>query len=89
MSNKKGKKKSTKKEVVETKKVETKEEKISIFNRIRDYFYGVRAEMKRISWTTPKNLIKYSIATVVFVVICSLYIFVVDIVFAAIIGLLG
>ena len=88
MSKKKNSKKTTKKEVVKVEKKEVKESS-NIFEKIRDYFYGVRSETKRVSWTTPKNLLKYSIATIAFVVMCSLYIYVVDIVFAAIIRALG
>ena len=38
----------------------------NIFKSITKYFKGVKKEVSRIRWTTPKNLLKYSITTVAF-----------------------
>ena len=42
-----------------------KEKKENIFKRIFKYFKGVGKEFKRIRWTSFKDLVKYSIATVI------------------------
>ena len=40
---------------------------------IISYFKDVRKESKKIVWPSRKNLIKYSIATVVFIIIMALF----------------
>ena len=74
------KKEETKK--VESKKVSTKKnEKTSkgnIFKRIGKYFKGVGKEIKRIKWTSGKELVKYSIAAIAFVVFFGLYFYGID-----------
>ncbi len=50
----------------------------NIFKRIGRYFKGVLKETKRIKWTTGKELVKYSIAAIVFVVFFGLYFYGID-----------
>lgn len=86
MSTKKEKKVNAEKEVKkgkkttkETKKVEKKKEKKkSIFSRIAGYFKGVRKEISRIRWTKGKELLKYSIAAVSFILFFCVYFYVID-----------
>ena len=67
------------KETKITKKVETKKEKKkSIFSRIKGYFKGVRKEISRIRWTKGKELLKYSIAAVSFILFFCVYFYVID-----------
>ena len=61
----------------ENKHVE-KKHKENIFKRIGKYFKGVLKEIKRIRWTSGKDLLKYSIATVVFVLFFGIYFYAVD-----------
>ena len=71
------KKKDTKvAEVKKEKKV--KEKKENIFKRIGRYFKGVGKEVKRIRWTSGKELVKYSIAAVMFVILLGLYFYGID-----------
>ena len=63
-------------EVNKEKKVKVK--KGNIFKRIGKYFNGVSKEVKRIRWTSGKDLIKYSIAAVMFVVLFGLYFYGID-----------
>ena len=49
-----------------------KKKRVNIFKAISKYFKGVGTETKRIKWTTMKELVKYSIASVVFVVFFGL-----------------
>ncbi len=64
----------------ETKKKEVKQEKKSenIFKRIGKYFKGVGKEVKRIKWTSGKELVKYSIAAVGFVIFFGVYFYGID-----------
>ena len=55
-----------------------KESKGNIFKRIGRYFKGVLKEIKRIRWTSGKELVKYSVATVLFVLFFGLYFYGID-----------
>lgn len=67
---------------VDSKKIATKKtektSKDNIFKRIGKYFKGVGKEIKRIKWTSSKELVKYSIAAIVFVVFFGLYFYGID-----------
>ena len=77
------KKKSTK--VVEKKEKEVKEKKskkkskkekkkrFNIFKAIFNFFKGVKDEMSKVVWPTRRDMVKYSIATIIFVVVFALY----------------
>lgn len=64
--------------------VELKEEgeKISIWNKFMNFCHGVKVESKRVHWTTKNDLLKYSIATLIFVVFFSLFFYCIDAVYA-------
>ena len=71
--------KKTKHYIAEKKvKKNTKETKENVFKRIFKYFKGVGKEFKRIRWTEGKDLVKYSICTVVFVILFGLYFYTID-----------
>lgn len=55
-----------------------KEKKENIFKRIAKYFKGVGKELKRIRWTDKKDLFKYSICTLVFVLFFGVYFYAID-----------
>ncbi len=57
-----------------TKKVKRK----SIFLRIGRFIKDVVSELKKVTWPTRKNLISYTIAVLVFVVIMMGIIYVID-----------
>ena len=69
--------KKVNKKVLETKKVK-KEKKENVFKRITKYFKGVGKEFKRIRWTSAKELGKYSVAAVVFLLFFALYFYGID-----------
>ena len=48
-------------------------EKKNIFTRIKEYFVDVKKEASNVMWTSKKNLVKYSIATLVFMVFMCLF----------------
>ena len=62
------------KKVVKTKK----EKKENVFKGIAKYFKGVGKEVKRIRWTDRKDLLKYSICTLVFVLFFGVYFYAID-----------
>ena len=45
----------------------------NIFKRIKKYFVGVGKEIKRIRWTSGKELVKYSIASVILILFFGIY----------------
>ena len=59
-----------------TKKEKKKRE--NIFKAIGRYFRGVAKEIKRIKWTTGKELLKYSVAAVAFVIFFGIYFYGID-----------
>ena len=61
------KKTEVKKNTVEKNNKKERKNKGNIFSSIGRYFRGVAKETKRIKWTSGKELVKYSIAAVVFV----------------------
>lgn len=78
---KKEKKKETKK--VE-KKVEKDTAKKSLFVRFRIFCHGVKSEFEKVHWPSKKDMVKYSIATVFFIVFCSVFFYLIDVIFALI-----
>ncbi|MCI6107889.1 MAG: preprotein translocase subunit SecE [bacterium] len=58
------------------------EEKKSLWVRFRIFCHGVKSETKKVHWPTKKDMLKYSVATVLFIVFCSLFFYVIDIIFA-------
>lgn len=56
----------------------------NIFIKIKDFFTGVKAESKKVIWTSKKNLVKYSIATLVFMLFICLFFVGTDLIIALI-----
>lgn len=76
------KKKENLKEKKSTKKKGKQEEKNSLWVRFRIFCHGVKTEFTKVRWTTKTDMIKYSIATIIFIVFCSLFFYGIDAVFA-------
>ena len=72
--------KTKKEEIKNKKKKEIKKEKVNIFKKIAGYFKGVGKEIKRIRWTSGKELLKYSIASICFLVFFGLYFYIIDVI---------
>ena len=53
------------------------------------FFKQVKKELKKVSWPSKKNMLKFSITTICFVVIFSLFFFGLDSLFAFIKGLMN
>ncbi len=46
--------------------------------KIVDYFRGVKKEISRIKWTNKKDLLKYSVASIVFVMFFGVFFYAID-----------
>ena len=73
----------SKKETKKTSSKGKKKEKENIFERIANFFSGVKTEFKRVKWPLRKDMVKYSIATIVFIICCSLFFYLIDVILAA------
>lgn len=54
--------------------------KPSIFTRMKKFFGSIRSEMKRVTWPSRKELINYSVAVIVSLVLVGVVIAVLDMV---------
>lgn len=61
----------------------------SLLDKFMIFCHGVKSETKKIHWTTKQELIKYSIATVFFIVFSALFCFLIEIIFAFAQSLVG
>ena len=77
-------KKNTIKKVENTKKEKKHEEKKSLWDKFMIFCNGVKSEFHKVRWTSKNDMIKYSIATIVFIVFCSLFFYGIDTIFALI-----
>lgn len=72
------------------KKVEKEnKDKKSLWNRFMTFCHGVKAESKRIHWISKKELAKYSVATLIFVIFFSMFFYLVDVIYALVHLLIG
>ncbi len=55
----------------------------------KGYIKEVKSEMKKVKWPTKKEMIKYTISTLVFVIAFALYFFGIESLFAFVKGLIG
>lgn len=73
----------SKKENKKTSSKEKKKEKVNIITRIGNFISGVKTEFKRVKWPSRKEMVKYSIATIIFIIACALFFYIIDIILAA------
>ncbi len=71
---KKDKKKTTKKKV--------KEEKKSLWVKFRIFCHGVKSEFLKVHWPSKKDMVRYSIASIFFIIFCSLFFYLINVIFA-------
>ncbi len=57
--------------------------------KIKEFFVSVKKETAKIKWPTKKEMIKYSGATISFMVFFGLFFFVLDVVFAYFKSIMG
>ncbi len=75
-SEKKDKKKGTSKK--SKNKMSTQKSRHGIFK----YFHEVRVEISKVKWPSKKDMVKYSIATLAFILFFSAFFYIIDLVFA-------
>ena len=88
------KKNTVKKEVkvkndVQKHQKNSSEEKKSLFTRFRIFCHGVKEEFHRVHWTSKDDMVKYSIATIFFIIFFALFFYLIDVIFALIRSLIG
>ena len=59
-------------------KVKERKKRVNLFKSIKRYFTGVIKEIKRIKWTTGKELLKYSIASVLLIIFFGVYFYAIN-----------
>ena len=69
---------------VSKKSKESKENKKNFFVKFRIFSHGIKSEFQKVHWPTKENMIKYSIATIIFVIFCGLFFYAIDVIFALI-----
>ncbi len=57
-------------------------EKKGLFTKFRIFCNGVKGEFKKVHWTNKKDMLKYSVATIVFIVFCAGFFYLIDVIFA-------
>lgn len=69
------KKKEVKEETKQTKKEKVGQKKLKKDKKVKkeNFFVGVKNELKKVKWPDKKYIIKYSIVTIVFVLMFSLF----------------
>ena len=67
-------------EMVKSKKKEVKKE---------SFFKQVKKELKKVSWPSKKNMIKFSVTTIWFILLFSIFFFGLDSIFAFVKGLMN
>ncbi len=58
--------------------------KRGLFTFLRDFFSDVKKEATKVMWTSKKNLVKYSVATLVFMLFICLFFVGTDLIIALI-----
>lgn len=58
------------------------EDKKSLWTKFRIFCHGVVSETKKVHWPTRGEMVKYSLATIVFIIFCSLFFYLIEVIFA-------
>ena len=65
-------KKEVSKKKTDSKKTAKKEKK-SLWVRFRIFCHGVKSEFLKVHWPSKKDMVRYSIATIFFIVFCAVF----------------
>lgn len=93
-------KKSKKKELVEKKKDKNKKDskkkqddsrnkKVGFFGAIKNWFNSVMKEISAVRWPTKKEMVKYSIATIIFIIAFSIFFLIIELVMSFLLDYFG
>lgn len=64
------------------KKTQSTSKKVGLFKRIKNFFHDVKKELSYVKWPIRKDMVKYSLATICFVLFFSLFFYAIDLVVA-------
>lgn len=64
------------------------ENKPKVTGRIKSYFKGVKAELKKVNWPTKKELTNYTIVVLATVFVMTVVIWGLDVIFQNLVGLI-
>ena len=67
---------------VKAPKEQKKVEKEGLLTKLKNFISGVKTEAKRVKWPKRKDKEKNSLATIIFIVGCSLFFYAIDIIMA-------
>ena len=81
-SSKKGKETKKEDKKVVKKGNHDKEDQQSWFVKFRIFCSGVKSEFLKVHWTSKNDMLKYSIAVIFFIIFCSLFFYVIYVLFA-------
>ena len=84
-TNKSKQKQSTKKKTEKTatrKEAEKKNTKKIEKAQKESFFKGVRGEIKKVKWPSKKDMIKYSIATILLILFFAIFFYIIDVIMA-------
>ena len=73
-------KKESKKVVKKANKVS--QEKKSLWVKFRIFCHGVKSEFSKVHWPSKKDMVRYSIASIFFIIFCSLFFYLINVIFA-------
>lgn len=65
-------------------KVKQSKEKKNLWVKFRVFCHGVKSETQKVHWPSKKDMFKYSVATIIFIVFCSLFFYLIEVIFALI-----
>ena len=71
-----------KQEVVKEKKKKNNNKKVKVKKNNKKMLSGVRSEMAKVKWPNKKDMVKYSIATIVFVIFFAIFFYCIDLLLA-------
>lgn len=59
-----------------------KEDKKSLWVKFRIFCHGVKSEFLKVHWPGKKDMVRYSVSTIFFVVFCALFFYLINVIFA-------
>lgn len=78
----KNKAKKSEKKVERKVKKNSSNDKKSLWAKFRIFCNGVKSEFGKVHWPDKKDMLKYSIATIVFIILLALFFYVIEVIFA-------
>ena len=58
------------------------EKKKSLWEKFMIFCHGVKSEFSKVHWPGKKDMVRYSIASIFFIIFCSLFFYLINVIFA-------